>query len=224
MKKISHLSTVSSLIVLAFIVPQIAFAAWWNPISWFGGWNFFHRADTQTQVLENRVKELEKQLANTATSTHPKVIEAAAPTPKKIAPIAPSKTIAPTPSNPIVTSPQSSGTALSTYSQCLNDATALINQRQAENKVKEQQCLSDNAGNWQASILCSYSVDTSLTYSACTGSYNPYHATTNSQPNVPTQSGFDAIESTIEKQKQETFQRDTCQQLGGSYISGTCAY
>jgi len=65
MKKYSRLSTISSLIVLAFIIPQIAFAAWWNPISWFGGWSFFHRTDTKTQVLENRMKELE----DAATST-----------------------------------------------------------------------------------------------------------------------------------------------------------
>ena len=69
MKKISHLSTISSIALLAFIVPQIAFAAWWNPISWFNGWNIFHRTDTKTQVLENRVKELEKKLEGTATST-----------------------------------------------------------------------------------------------------------------------------------------------------------
>lgn len=81
MKKISHLSTISSVVVLAFIVPQIAFAAWWNPISWFNGWNFFHRTDTKTQVLENRVKELEKQLEGTATST------AVATTTKAVTPI-----------------------------------------------------------------------------------------------------------------------------------------
>lgn len=60
MKK-SHL-TISSFIVLAFIVPQITFAAWWNPISWFNSWSFFNRTDPQTQVLENRVKELEARL------------------------------------------------------------------------------------------------------------------------------------------------------------------
>ncbi|MDO8591053.1 MAG: hypothetical protein Q7R65_03705 [bacterium] len=96
MKKISHLSTVSSIVVLAFIVPQIAFAAWWNPISWFGGWSFFHRTDTQTQVLENRVKELEKKLESTATSTPVITTKTVAPTetrvvetpaPKKVSPV-----------------------------------------------------------------------------------------------------------------------------------------
>ena len=54
---------------MAFVIPQIAFAAWWNPISWFNGWSFFYRTDNQTQVLENRIKELEKKLGSTATSS-----------------------------------------------------------------------------------------------------------------------------------------------------------
>ncbi len=55
----------TSIFVMALIVPQIALAAWWNPLSW----NIFHRTDTKTQILENRVKELEKKLESTATST-----------------------------------------------------------------------------------------------------------------------------------------------------------
>lgn len=51
------------------IVPQIVFAAWWNPFSWFNGWSFGHKTDTETQILENRVKELEKKLDSMATST-----------------------------------------------------------------------------------------------------------------------------------------------------------
>lgn len=34
MKKTQRLSTLLSLMVLALVVPQIAFAAWWNPFSW----------------------------------------------------------------------------------------------------------------------------------------------------------------------------------------------
>lgn len=57
---------ISILILLAVImVPQVASAAWWNPFSW----KIFHRTDTKTQILENRVKELEKKLENVATST-----------------------------------------------------------------------------------------------------------------------------------------------------------
>ena len=98
--KIAHLSTVSGVIVLAFIVPQIAFAAWWNPISWFNGWNIFYRTDTKTQVLKNRVKELEKKLENTATTTKAAVpVKAKAtetPAPKKVSPVVvPVQTVAP---------------------------------------------------------------------------------------------------------------------------------
>lgn len=57
------------LFLIVFIVPSVALASWWNPFSWFNNWSF-HKANTQTQILENRVKELEKKLENTtATST-----------------------------------------------------------------------------------------------------------------------------------------------------------
>lgn len=56
-------------LVVLFLVPQIALAAWWNPLSWFGGWGFLHKKDDSTHVLENRIQELEKRLENTATST-----------------------------------------------------------------------------------------------------------------------------------------------------------
>src|SRR3989344_7260863 len=65
MKKISRLSTISSVIVLAFIVPQIAFAAWWNPFSW----NIFQGANTKTQILETPINTLESSVGNNASST-----------------------------------------------------------------------------------------------------------------------------------------------------------
>lgn len=65
MKKISRLSTISSFIVLAFIVPQVAFAAWWNPFTW----GVPKESGAKTQALENRVKELESMLATTSSST-----------------------------------------------------------------------------------------------------------------------------------------------------------
>ncbi len=55
-----------TIILVTLIIPQIAFAAWWNPFSW----KVFNREESKTQVLENRVKELEKKLeANVSTST-----------------------------------------------------------------------------------------------------------------------------------------------------------
>lgn len=53
------------LLVLALIIPQVALAAWWNPTTW----KVFKKTDSKTQILENRVKELENKLANTPTST-----------------------------------------------------------------------------------------------------------------------------------------------------------
>jgi hypothetical protein len=88
MKKFSRYQTILSFVVVALIVPQIALAAWWNPVSWFNGWSFFHRTDTQTQVLKNRVKELEKKLENTATSTSAVATTTkATASPKKVAPV-----------------------------------------------------------------------------------------------------------------------------------------
>jgi len=59
-------------LILLLIVPQIALAAWWNPLSWFGGWSFLHKKDVQIQTLENRIKELEDKETqkNSATSTN----------------------------------------------------------------------------------------------------------------------------------------------------------
>lgn len=57
--------------VIAFIVPQIALASWWNPFSW----NIFHKADTKTQILENRIQELEKKLEKEIATTTPAVKE-----------------------------------------------------------------------------------------------------------------------------------------------------
>ncbi len=56
------------LLLVCFIVPQIAFASWWNPFSWNIWNNIFHRSDTKTQILENRVKELEDKLSDQSTS------------------------------------------------------------------------------------------------------------------------------------------------------------
>ncbi len=65
MRKISHLFTLSSIIVLAFIVPQIAFAAWWNPLDW----KIFRGADTKTQIVEMPSNELESKVGDNESST-----------------------------------------------------------------------------------------------------------------------------------------------------------
>lgn len=57
------------LVLLLILVPQIVLAAWWNPFSWFNNWDFFRGTDSNTQVLEDRIQELEKKLDDVATST-----------------------------------------------------------------------------------------------------------------------------------------------------------
>lgn len=85
------------IIVLALIVPHIALASWWNPFSW----NVFRKSESKTQVLENRVKELEKKLDSTATSTIKK--EESQPTKKIETPTVIQKTVTPPQSNVIDT-------------------------------------------------------------------------------------------------------------------------
>lgn len=43
----------------------MTFAAWWNPFTW----GIFHKADTKTEVLEKRIRELESKLGANATTT-----------------------------------------------------------------------------------------------------------------------------------------------------------
>lgn len=52
-----------SIVLLALLIPQLTLAAWWNPFSWFK--KPAPVVDTQTQALENRIKELEERLEKT---------------------------------------------------------------------------------------------------------------------------------------------------------------
>jgi len=52
-------------VIISFlIIPQVTLAAWWNPFKW----TLPSKKPSQTQILENRIKELETKL-NTATTT-----------------------------------------------------------------------------------------------------------------------------------------------------------
>ena len=69
MKKIIAKSIILLTLLSFLIFPTVALASWWNPFSW-GIWNnIFHKADTKTQILENKVKELESKLNEQPTST-----------------------------------------------------------------------------------------------------------------------------------------------------------
>ena len=66
----SKKSILLSIITAILIIPQIAFAAWWNPLSWFNNWRFSPPAkEIRTEELESRIKELEEKLESVATST-----------------------------------------------------------------------------------------------------------------------------------------------------------
>lgn len=57
-------------VFVSFIIPQVTFASWWNPF----GWGVFQTRNNQTQVLENRIKQLENTLASTTTENGDKAI------------------------------------------------------------------------------------------------------------------------------------------------------
>lgn len=59
----------SVLSLAIFIIPSVAFASWWNPISWFRNWSFFSNSDEKTQILEKRIVELENKINSNATTT-----------------------------------------------------------------------------------------------------------------------------------------------------------
>ncbi len=58
-----------SVIMVVFMLPQIVFAAWWNPLSWFDNWNFLlSERESETEILEQRVAELEDKLLEEKTT------------------------------------------------------------------------------------------------------------------------------------------------------------
>ncbi len=46
------------LLLAVFIVPSVAFASWWNPLSWFNDWTF-HKIEVvpQTQIETQKTTE-----------------------------------------------------------------------------------------------------------------------------------------------------------------------
>lgn len=62
-------SLLFSLIFGFLIIPQITFAAWWNPTTWFNNWSFFYKSENTTEVLEKRIQELESRLKNSSSAS-----------------------------------------------------------------------------------------------------------------------------------------------------------
>jgi hypothetical protein len=50
------------------LIPTVALASWWNPISWFNNWQFFNKENSKTEVLEKKIEELENKLSDTKIS------------------------------------------------------------------------------------------------------------------------------------------------------------
>ena len=70
----NYLNTGAVLIILTLLIPQVSFAAWWNPISWFSGWSFRDKNEaSKTEVLEKQINELQSKISamesNFATSS-----------------------------------------------------------------------------------------------------------------------------------------------------------
>lgn len=55
-------------LLLVFFVPNVVLAAWWNPATWFNGWKF-NKNKQSTEVLEDRIRNLEKQLQEGSVAT-----------------------------------------------------------------------------------------------------------------------------------------------------------
>ncbi len=52
-----------------FLIPAVAFAAWWNPFTWFNNWSFPNPSEeVSVETLEERILELEAKLNETETS------------------------------------------------------------------------------------------------------------------------------------------------------------
>jgi hypothetical protein len=63
MKKVIFLS-----LFITLIIPNIVLAAWWNPLSWFNGWDFLFKKDNDSAILEKRILDLESQLGVSTSS------------------------------------------------------------------------------------------------------------------------------------------------------------
>lgn len=91
-----------------FLIPQIVFAAWWNPFSWFNNWTFTELIkNSDTQILEDRIKDLEQKLEQVSSTTPIKNTTVSTTSEKNLIPSAvsvPQKKQTPLPVSPSVPS------------------------------------------------------------------------------------------------------------------------
>ena len=79
---------ITSLFVALMIIPSVASASWWNPISWVNSLGFGNRQE-KTETLEKKIQELEAKLASTTDTSKSKADTKEVP----IAPINNTRTI-----------------------------------------------------------------------------------------------------------------------------------
>lgn len=119
---------------LAILVPQIAFAAWWNPFSWFNNWNFFKKE----QPLETSIilpKDTEKTEAKSENAN-------IKPTNTSSLPIAPknvSVKINPTPIAPTMEVSTNPTNDVSNLQEKIDNLSEQVKNLQEKNNNLEQQ-------------------------------------------------------------------------------------
>lgn len=69
--------------LVIFIAPSIALASWWNPLSWFNSWNFFHKTEVKI-YQENIIPTQNTNTSELEKNTDEKV--AKTPQPVKVNP------------------------------------------------------------------------------------------------------------------------------------------
>lgn len=97
MKKLysASMKKVAAVCLLLFVVPQITLASWWNPTTWFNNWRFRDMKEDKTQVLEDRIKDLEETVKKSTPGTTTKVIAEVRKTTQKTSESAQNENMAP---------------------------------------------------------------------------------------------------------------------------------
>ncbi len=99
-------SFISIFVITLLIIPQITFAAWWNPTTW-KVWQIFTRQNVETQIVEIEEEEEEEEAEEVVQEAEP-VVDS---TPSTPAPATPSVSTPPTQVNvvppvvPVITQP-----------------------------------------------------------------------------------------------------------------------
>jgi hypothetical protein len=70
-----YIKPLIGILIIGIFLPQVVFAAWWNPFSWFNNWSFSEPKESEVEILQKEVDELKEKLEekelvdNVASST-----------------------------------------------------------------------------------------------------------------------------------------------------------